>query len=395
MPNSRRPKSHRRRLILIIAGVAVLLGAGGGGFYLLNAGKATATSVERTAEVTTQTLKETVGSTGTIEPMQRADLSFAVSGTVDAVKVAVGDRVKASAVLATIDDAALKADLDTAEADLAAAQDQLDEAEDDGSDAEVESAEAQVALKYAQRDQAEKALDQATLTSPIDGTVAVVDIAPGDNVGGGDASGGSGAATGSGSTESAAITVISTTSYEVQTSVTGTDLTKIKKGLQAEITPTGATEPLYGTVASIGVLADEAEDGTSATFAVTIKITGKPKGVYAGSSADVSIIVRQIPDAITVPTAAITTNADGKPVVRKKSGEATTETVIEIGDSFGESTQVLSGLSAGDQVVITMNLPVGGGNGGGGMTQLPGGGGMQQGPPGGGNPPARTGGGGR
>ncbi len=84
----------------------------------------------------------------------------------------------------------------------------------------------------------------------------------------------------------------------------------MKKGLQAQITPTGSTEPIFGTVSSVGLVAESSTTGSS-TFPVVIAVTGKVSGVYAGSSADVSIIVKQLQNVLTVPTAAVR-NTNGK-----------------------------------------------------------------------------------
>src|SRR6185437_8315166 len=98
-------------------------------------------------------------------------------------------------------------------------------------------------------------------------------------------------------------------------------LAKIKKGLQAVVTLTGATQPIYGTVASVGIIANTSSStsqtsGNTASFAVTIDVTEAQKGLFAGASATVSIIVEQRDDVLTVPTAALST-VDGKTVVQK------------------------------------------------------------------------------
>jgi len=147
----------------------------------------------------------------------------------------------------------------------------------------------------------------------------------------------------------------------VSTSVGGTDLSSIKKGLQAQITPTGATDPVFGTVATVGVMASSGDSGSS-SFPVTIKITGSPSGLHAGESADVSIIVEQISNALVVPTLAVKTQ-NGQPVVDKKSGNGTVQTKITIGDTYGFYTQVKSGLKVRDQVKISIPTRTAGGAG--------------------------------
>jgi len=94
--------------------------------------------------------------------------------------------------------------------------------------------------------------------------------------------GGSGAGGSGGSNSSGAqIVVITTNAWVVDASVSSADLAQVKKGLQAQITPTGARQPVFGTVSSVGVIASTSA-GT-ASFPVTVDVTGTPTGLYAGA----------------------------------------------------------------------------------------------------------------
>jgi multidrug efflux pump subunit AcrA (membrane-fusion protein) len=209
--------------------------------------------------------------------------------------------------------------------------------------------------------------------------VAQVNIAAGDKVG-------------NAASSSSQIVVISTTSWVVEASVGSEDLPQLKKGLQAEITPTGSTTKVFGTVKTVGIVASSSSGG-SASFPVTIAVTGSPKGLYAGGAATVSIIVKQVENVLTVPTSALHTE-NGKTVVHQMVKGVQVSTLVTVGTTYGAVTQILSGLKTGDQVVGTTfriggNNPTGGtrtrqggGTGGGGF----GGGGF-------GGPPAGGGGG--
>jgi len=76
---------------------------------------------------------------------------------------------------------------------------------------------------------------------------------------------------------------------------------------------------------------------------------------------------------VEIPTLAITYNGSTATVKVNNGGGAVTKT-ITVGENYGPETQVLSGIKAGDKVVVTTptfsRLPAGGGNGeGGGITQ--------------------------
>ena len=133
--------------------------------------------------------------------------------------------------------------------------------------------------------------------------------------------------------------------------ITVAAVTRWTKGLQAEITPTGATQAIFGTVSSVGLVAESSTSGSS-TFPVVIDVTGKVSGVYAGSSADVSIIVKQLQNVLTVPTAAIS-NSNGKTSVTVVKSGKQHATAVTLGVVYGPQTQITKGLSAGEQVLVT------------------------------------------
>ena len=334
-----RPHAFTRRHT-IIGAVIVLLVVGGGGAWVVTRPTSSTAAAPTLVSVTTGTIRQSVSATGTLEPAHRADLTFAVSGTVTSLPVVVGDTVRAGAVLATVDTSSLETAVTSAQASVSATQDQLTAQQDAGSSAvQIASTQAQLADAQAKLADSETALAAASMTSPIAGTVAQVNIAVGDKVGGtasasspsasgsagsSSSSAGAGASSSSASAASASSTaqvvVISTTSWVVNASVGSADLPQLKKGQQAEITPSGSATKIFGTVKSVGIIASSSSSG-SASFPVTIAVTGSPKGLYAGGAADVAIIVKQVENLLSVPTNAVHTES-GKTVVHQLKGGA-------------------------------------------------------------------------
>jgi macrolide-specific efflux system membrane fusion protein len=354
----------RRRLFLA---AAVVLVAGCAWFLWPSDAQEAPTTV--TAEATSTTIKDAVTGSGTLEAARSEDLAFTSGGTVTAVKVKAGDRVRKGDVLAKIGTASLAAG-------LASAQAQLDSAEttaaNDGDESSSRQAANTAAVASARADvaEAQDALGAATLTAPFAGMVATVDIEVGDQVGAS-----SGAPTGS-TGATTAITVITPRSFVVTADVSADDVARITTAMQAEVTPAGAAEPLYGTVTAVGKVAEVSDSG-AATFPVTVTLTGKQDGLYAGTSADVAITVSSRADVLTVPTAAVTTEGDTT-YVEKVTDGSTKKTKVEIGKTYGPTTEIVSGLKPGDTVSYTReNRMPGTGTGGG---TFPGGGQM---PPGG------------
>ena len=314
-----------------------------------------ATEAEPTlATVSVGDHKTTVSATGTITPKRQEDLSFAVSGEVTSVRVEAGDHVKKGEVLARLDSSTLLAKRNAARSSVEAAETQLEEDEDDASDSQLAADEASLAAARAQLAEAQKSLEDATLRSPIKGTVSAVNLSVGEQAGS--------AAPTADDTATADLTVLSTKSFVVEATVGSSDVDQLKKGLQAEITPTGVTDAVYGTVTAIGTIAT-VDDSGAAVFPVTIDVTGRREDLYAGSSADVSIIVKLVTDVLTVPSPALHTE-DGETFVYVVDGEERRRTPVKTGRTYGIDTEVLSGLAEGDQVEIPgFTTPPGGGTG--------------------------------
>jgi multidrug efflux pump subunit AcrA (membrane-fusion protein) len=397
--------------------VVVLAGAGiGTWFATQSSGAATGLTTSTTIEtVSTGTISQTVASSGTVEPANQANLDFAVSGRVTAVNVSVGQTVAAGQALATVDDTSLSASLALAQANLANDQAQLaTDQSNDASAAQLASDSANVASAQSQVANDQSSLADATLVSTIAGTVAAVNLTVGQQVSGtasssssssgsgasgsggsgsgasgsgGSGSGGAGGGSGSGSgagaasassgsgSSSAQIVVVSTGSYVVNCTVNSSQVSEVQVGDQATVTVSGSTTPIYGTVGSIGLLASTSS-GVS-TFPVVVDVTGSPSGLYGGSSANVSIIVKQLQDVVVVPSSAISYSGGGTTVSLDSNGRKVSQPVT-LGISSGGQTQITSGLSAGDRIYVTQvsfrgALPSG--SGGSGTFRLGGGGG--------------------
>ena len=359
----------RRRAWLALPVVLLVAGASSGAWLLTRDSSEAAAST--TATVSTQTMQQTVSADGTLEARRTRDESFAVSGSVTRVAVSEGDRVKKGDVLATVDSAALDAARTAAVASLNAAVAQLDDDEDAGaSDVQVAADQAAIVSARATLSDARQAVDDATLRATIPGTVTSVGVSKGDVVG---SSTGATGATGAADTATTAdFTIVSTNRYVVSATVAAADVDQLKKGLQAQVTATGVDDTIYGTVQTVGLVA-QTNDSGAAVFPVTIAVTGKQKDLYAGVSATATVIVKEIPDVLTVVSRALSTEDDTTYVTKVVDGKDV-KTEVETGQTYGMTTEITSGLEDGDTVVIPgFTIPTGG-SGGTGENGFPGGG---------------------
>ncbi|WP_051275989.1 efflux RND transporter periplasmic adaptor subunit [Marmoricola sp. URHB0036] len=375
----------------VIALLVVLLAVVGTGAWLLTRPSGAAAAQTVTSTVAAGTYQQNVAATGALEPTREADLDFAVSGRVTHVYVAVGDKVVKGDRLATLDTSSLDAALTSAQAQLDAAEAQYDDDVDaDASSTQLSSDSAAVAAARSALSQAQDDLDSATLSASMTGTVASVDLTVGEQVSGSssssspssDGSDGANGATApdasSDSSTTSQVVIVSPRHFKVVADVAADDIASVKKGMQAQVTPSGAASPVYGTVTDVGLVAEASSSG-AATFPVTVTVTGAQAELYAGTSATVSIITKQVSNVLAVPSQALHTSGTST-YVEKLVGGKQVRTPVEVGETYGSNTEITSGLKAGDKVVlVTLKLPTGNGNTGnrfpdGGEGNFPGGG---------------------
>ena len=151
--------------------------------------------------------------------------------------------------------------------------------------------------------------------------------------------------------------------------VAAEDVDQLKKGMQAQVTATGVTDTIYGTVKTVGLVA-QTNDSGAAVFPVTIEVTGKQKDLFAGVSATVTVIVKETPDVLTVVSRALTTE-DNKTYVTQVVDGKQVKTEVKTGETYGMTTEITSGLEDGDTVVIPGFTAPTGGTGGTERERLP------------------------
>ena len=183
---------------------------------------------------------------------------------------------------------------------------------------------------------AQQALAQATITSPIGGTVAAVNIAVGDDV--------------SSASSTQNIVVVGEGGFEVTTSIGVDDLPDVAVGQRATIQPDGSGKPITGKVVSIGLSGTSASSTT--TYPVIIGLDGDTSGLRNGSLATVTIVTKSAASRLAVPTSAVSTNGNDH-TVRVVDGDGDPKTVnVGVGAIGATWTEITSGLTAGQRVVI-------------------------------------------
>ncbi len=423
----------RSPLTYVLAGLCVVVVAIA---FLLVGPPAAPEAQQREVTVARGVVQSTVSGSGNLEPATELDLGFGTSGTVTAVYVEAGEDVVEGQVLARLDQRSARVALAQAKADYQAADDALASARstaedvaaeatqtptdasqgeqptqgdantDSGAGSGVSVAEAEANLESARLavEEAEQALAETVLRAPSNGTVAEVNGAVGDTTSGGStqsasssdsssdtssgasgglggpSSGSSDTSSGSSTSGSGFVTLVDLDRLDLEVSFSESDIGKLKVGQAATVSVNSLPDvKLAAKVTAIGVLSESS--GSVVEYPVTVTLKQMDDRLKTGMTASADVVVEQVDGAISVPGQAISPGPGGSTVTVDQDGEQQTRRVTT-GLEGDSSTQIVSGLEAGDKVVIQTSGATGGT---GAMPSLPGGGGF---PGGGGGMPS-------
>jgi len=384
--------------IVIVAAGAVIAG----GVWYFNRGHTDAPDYQ-TAKVTRGDLTQVVTATGTLNPVVNVTVGSQVSGIINKLNVDYNSMVKSNEVIAEIDPSTYQAAVEQATADLANAKANLElqqaEAERSaelftnklvsGSDydtaiANLHEAEATVQIKQAALANANANLGYCKIRSPVDGIVILRAIDLGQTV------------ASSFNTPTLFQIANDLTKMQIDSSVAEADVGGIVEGQDVDFTVDAYPyRTFYGAVTQVRNAPTNSSNVVS--YDCVVSVTNSDYKLKPGMTANISFIIAQRENALTIPNGALRfrppENAGGltnsaaaqtTPATNSgnfagtsggqghRSGHARGErpvfhTVyvlsgmgdkaklqavqIKTGISDGISTEVLSGLDAGAQVV--------------------------------------------
>ena len=149
--------------------------------------------------------------------------------------------------------------------------------------------------------------------------------------------------------------------HTVTTTVGLADIDLVAVGQTATVTTPSTDASLTGTVSSIGVL--DVSTTSEPSYTVEIALDATQERLFDGASAQVVVQVAGVDDVLTVPTSAVRTT-DGATTVQVLDGDTPSAVEVEVGAVGAERTEILSGLSEGDEVVLAdLDQPVEGASG--------------------------------
>jgi macrolide-specific efflux system membrane fusion protein len=340
-----------------------------------------------TAPATVGDIEQTVLAAGTLQPFQLVDVGSQVSGQVKSLKVALGDHVRQGELIAQIDPATQRNALLNAEANVeqqkaqrlsqqaVVAQDRLalqrqaitlaadasSRQDYEAADANLKSAQASLAATNAQIKQASVSVATAQvnigytqITAPIDGVVVAILTKQGQTV----------------NAVQSAPTIVklgNLATMTVKAQISEADVIRVHPGQKVYFTILGdpdrryyatlrAIEPAPDSINNAATASSTASASTSAVYYNGLFETPNPEGILRTSmTAQVSIVLASARRVLTIPSAALTpAGGPGRYRVRVLAAKGKPPLVreVRIGINNNVSAQVLSGLKAGEKVVV-------------------------------------------
>jgi HlyD family secretion protein len=394
---------QRRKIIWISAIIAVvcLLAAGA-----VMAARSSGTKIDPTklAKVERGDLVKSVVATGKVEPITKVEIKSKASGIVKKLYIVAGDNVKAGQVLADLDRVEMvaqvrqseaqlqssEATLNSAEADLArskvdaegvdvpmtkrayerarsmakqgvVSQSALDDAEKNYelatnkqhvaqaqvhvNAAKVVQARADVRRAEATLSQLREQLSYTTIVAPIDGIVLSRDVEVGDAVS---------SILVLGSSATLVMTLGDTREVYVKGKVDESDIGKVFLGQPARIRVESFKDKTFeGKVTRISPMGVEKDNVT--TFEVRVSINNPGGELKAMMTANAEMILEEHKNVLNVAESSLIYDQNKSASVEvpdPKAKDGKRKIAIKAGISNGAKTEILSGLSEGQQVIL-------------------------------------------
>ena len=292
----------KKRTTIILIGIVALGAMAAGLWWWRQAGNSS--PAYREESVTRGRIEVTVQSTGIVQPRNRLEVKPPLAGRAEEVSVQEGQVVKKGQVLLWMSSSERAALIDAARA---------------RGPEEVK--------------RWEEFYRATPVVSPIDGTVIQRKIEPGQSF-----------------TANDALLVIADRLL-VEAQVDETDIALIRLRLPARILLDAY--PGESVPASVGALAYEAKSVSNVTtYTVDVVPARIPAQMRSGMTATVTFLIAAKDDVLRVPTHALRDGDGSKTVLVPDVDGAPRDQAVETGLSDGRQTEILSGLSEGDKVLI-------------------------------------------
>ena len=344
---SSRPVIRRRKRRWFWLIIALLALSAGGAYAVLEKPWVARPKAVASETLATGPVSQVLAVNGRVAARTSVTVRAAVSAQAVAVAASEGDEVAAGQVLVRLDDSLVQSQLQQAQAALeaqevrqsqaAAAADRTRALGDNAPRSSLEDAELALAgainetarLKAA-LEQVEKQRDQYVITAPIAGVVLTRGVDQGQLV----------------DPQTQLFTIADTSDLVVETDVDELYSSRVSKGLKALLKPVGATVAQNGTVVFAAPTVDAATGGRAIKIAFD-----DPVSLPVGLTVNANVIVEEVPEALSIPRAAILTEGTQSHVMVIVDGVAQLR-AISFDDWPADRVIVTNGLAPGDVVIL-------------------------------------------
>lgn len=293
-----------------------------------------------TTTVVVGSIASWIMSSGNLEAIDLVDVLAKVPGQIETLAVEEGDRVEAGDVLLELDPneyrvaaARTQVEVDKRQADLARYQRMLAE----GVLSKVDFAQAEYDLRQAElaAEQAQIDLHEATVRAPIDGVISSRRVHRGARVMG----------------NHHLFTIVNPDELWVHVHVPEADLPGLKLGQAAEVT----SDVLDGLsfAATVDRIAPVV-DPQSGTVKITVRLADAAQ-LRPGMFVNVRVVTASRENTLLIPKRAIVYSGEGATVFRVEGTArelVATRVAVSVGAGDADSVEVITGLAAGDRVVV-------------------------------------------
>ena len=260
---------------------------------------------------------------------------------IEAVKVKVGDKVRAGQVLAVLESETSAINLSNAKLQYDNAYTNYDNGRqlfELGAVSQNELNQLHMAYENAKNTlrQAEMAMDYATITAPISGTVTMSNANVGSYA----------------SASSPVFEIANVDVLEISTGINEQNVSKIKIGQDVKVRINSVSDQwMNGTITEISKVMNT----QTKNYPVTIALENKDDALVSGMYAEVEVVVERAEYVLVIPVDAIVYK-EAKPVVFVVNEDNTVSAVnVTLGLNDGDFYVVENGLAQGDQIVVKGN----------------------------------------
>ena len=331
----------RRKMLICLLLAMIAAGIGGGLYYQKK--NAAPVSSDVTVAVGRGDVQSLVSATGTISAVNSVDISSRVTGLITEMRVKENDIVKSGQVLLVLDDTSLKAQVAQYKSQLTnytaiLARSKRLTATGGQSVQQLDTDRTNYEVAQANYDNYVSQLQYYVITSPIDGVVIGKPTPAGQTVAQGI------------STPQVIMTIADMSQMQIKVLVDETDIGQIKLGQKASFTVDAYADKTFtGKVSSVSRSATTSSNVVY--YPVYVDVDDASGLLYPTMTARTTIYIGESKDVLVVPASAIKEEKGKKYVQTMVDGKVQNATV-QTGLSDDEKVEIVSGLNAGDQVVL-------------------------------------------